>query len=142
MTKTRTVLLCGNSLVLTSIGATLQGRPGLRLHQMPAAYPDAESLQTLRPDVIIFDLVATPPGMLLPLLRQSAGLRLIGLDLANDQMLLWSGEQARALETQELMQALGALPEAGVPSPGRERRSERTTKKLTDATTGHRSELA
>jgi hypothetical protein len=128
MTTTRTILLCGNSVVLSSIGAALQWQPGLHLLQMVAPCPDAQCMHALQPDVIIFDLVATPPALLLSLLRQSAGLRLIGLDLANDQMLLWSGEQARALETQELMQALGALPEAGVPSAGRERSSDGTTK--------------
>ncbi len=58
----RTVGPHGNSLVVSSIGASLQGRAGLQASFVDAALPDAASqLAALQPDVIISDLAMAHP---------------------------------------------------------------------------------
>ena len=55
----RTVVLYGNSLVLSSIGATLPGRPHLQVLVLDASQPGAaERLKALAADVLVFDPAA------------------------------------------------------------------------------------
>ncbi|MEW5831206.1 MAG: hypothetical protein AB1846_20120 [Chloroflexota bacterium] len=111
MTNTRTVILYGNSLAVSSIGAILRARPGLRLLPLDAALPGAaEQLEALRPDVILFDLAAVPPEFPVSLLREQPELLLIGLDAARDKLLLFSSRPARSLTNDQLVQEIERQP--------------------------------
>jgi hypothetical protein len=117
--RRKRVVLVGDSLVLAGAQAGLEAVPSLEVIalQMPPAGAAAE-LRSLAPDVIIFDSNASPPDAALSLLRARPRLLLIGVDPATDQMLLWSGEQSRALGMQDLVRAITASErEGGRPAP-------------------------
>lgn len=106
VTTTRTVLLYGNSLMVTSIGATLLGRPGLHLVQATADAAAVVERLCSMPDAVIFDLVATPLDALLPFLRQQAAPLLLGLDLQSDRMFVVCGQQPIMQSAQELLRLI------------------------------------
>ncbi len=107
MPETRTVVLYGNSLVVSSVGASLQGRAGLRVLPLDAALPDAAGqLSALQPDVIIFDLATTLPNDAIRLWKALPALLLIGVDLAKGTALVLSGQTARALTTDDLLHVI------------------------------------
>jgi hypothetical protein len=113
MRERQRVVLYGNSLVLASVGASLKAYPGLEVISLdtpPAAMP--QELGALCPTVVIFDLGSVPPEFPFSLLREQPDLVLIGLDAAGDKLLLLSGQQARALTTDQLVQVIETLPEA------------------------------
>ncbi len=103
----RKVVLFGGTLVVSTIGASLQGRSDLHLVQMEAFLPDAlQRLDAACPDVILFDLASAQPDFAVPLLRKRPGLLMIGVDLVGQKMLVLSGEQSRLLTTEDLLQVI------------------------------------
>jgi hypothetical protein len=107
MPEIRTVVLYGNSLAVSSIGASLQGRAGLQVLPLDAALPDAAGqLSALQPDILIFDLAATLPNDALRLYKARPALLLIGVDLATRSAVVLSGQPARALTTDDLVQVI------------------------------------
>jgi hypothetical protein len=130
MEKTRTVVLYGNSLVISSIAASLASQPGLTLHQLDASLPDlARQVKLLDADALIFDLAAAHPDTALELLREHPRLLLIGVDVRNAKMLMLSGQQSQALTMDDLTRALKAhfvltaRVDGDDPAPGIERRA-------------------
>jgi hypothetical protein len=109
--KKRTVVLYGNSLVISSIAASLESQPHLSVHQVNAPGADlARHLEALNPDVLVFDVATAKPDDAVTLLSQHPRLSLICIDPDSRQMLLWSGRRVRALTVQDLVQAINALP--------------------------------
>ena len=103
----RKVALYGNSLVVSSIGASLQGRAGLQVSSVDAALPDAASrLGALQPDVIIFDLAVTQPEFALALWKARPRLVLIGVDLTNGHAFVLSSQSSRLLTMDDLLQMI------------------------------------
>ena len=102
-----TVVLYGNSLVLASIGARIERRTGLRPVIIDAALPGAiEKLSALQPDFVVLDLGIPNPGPFLALWKARPEVQLIGVDLGADRMLLLSGQPARALTAEGLVETL------------------------------------
>ncbi len=103
----RKVALYGNSLVISSIGAGLQGRAELQVCYVDATLPDAaEQLSALRPDVIIFDLAVAHPEFAIALWKAQPRLLLIGADLRTGQALVLSGQPSRLLTIDDLLQVI------------------------------------
>jgi hypothetical protein len=103
----RKVALYGNSLVMSSIGASLQGRAGLEMSNVDAALPDAASrLRALQPDVIIFDLAVAQPEFAIALWKAQPRLLLIGVDLKTGQALVLSSQPSRLLTMDDLLQVI------------------------------------
>ena len=103
----RTVALYGNSLVVSSIGASLQGRAGLEIRCVDATLPDAASqLSALQPDVVIFDLAVAEPEFAIALWKAQSRLLLIGVDLKTGQALVLSGQPSRLLTMDDLLQVI------------------------------------
>ncbi len=103
----QTVALYGNSLVVSSIGASLQGRAGLQVLSVDATLPDAtERLDALKPDVVVFDLAAAQPEFAIALWKARPRLLLIGVDLTTSQVLVLSGQPARLLTMDDLLQVI------------------------------------
>ena len=117
MGERQRVVLYGNSLVLAGAAASLKAYPSIELICL-AAHPPAEmgQLWALRPAVVILDLGAVPPDLPISLLREQPKLLLIGVDAAGDKLLVLSGQQARSLTTQALVQVI----EGRAHSPGRD----------------------
>ncbi len=103
----RKVALYGNSLVVSTIGASLQGHAGLQVSSVDATLPDAASrLSTLQPDVIIFDLVMAQLEFAVALWKAQPRLLLIGVDLTTGQALVLSGQPSRLLTMADLLQVI------------------------------------
>ncbi len=103
----RKVVLFGGTLVVTTIGASLQGRSDFQLMQVEPSIPDVvQRLEAAAPNVILFDLSSAQPDVAVPLLQRHPGLLLIGVDLVGQKMLVLSGEQSRLLTTEDLVQVI------------------------------------
>lgn len=104
MEKTHTIVLYGASLSVAAIGAGLAGKPNWHVISMDAVPPAAtESLHRLRPDVVLFDLAAARPDTVISLLTELPDLLLIGVDLANHQALMLSGERPKLFTTDDFV---------------------------------------
>lgn len=104
----RTIALCTNSVVVSSIGATLEGRSGVAVVRIDPHLPDAvRRLRDLRPDVAIVDL-STAQSEAISLLRRYPGLLLIGVDLNSDELLVLSSKPVRPLTMDSLVQVIEA----------------------------------
>ncbi len=103
----QTVVLYGKSLVVSSIGASLQDCVDIQVLPVNPAMPDAEgSLSETQADVIIFDLAAAQSDFALTLLKKRPYPLLIGVDLAKGQALVFSSQPARALTADDLLQVI------------------------------------
>ncbi|HSB06812.1 MAG TPA: hypothetical protein VLK23_16670 [Thermodesulfobacteriota bacterium] len=104
MDKLRRVVLYGSDLVVSTVGANLQGRLQFQILQINPLLPDAlQRLDAARPDVVLFDLAGTQPDFTIAVLRKNPGLLLIGVDLKTNKMLVMSGEESRLLTTDDLV---------------------------------------
>ena len=111
MDKTRTVVLYGNSLVVSSIAASLKAQPHLLLCQPDTSAPDlAQQLRSLAPDVLVFDLASAHPDFAITLLKEHPRMLLIGVDIVNAGMLVLSGQQTQALTIDDLTRVIETYP--------------------------------
>jgi len=101
----RTVVLYGNSLALSGVGASLEAHPGLRLVRLEAKDASAEALGELEPDVVVFDLATARPDVV-ALWRRDPPVLPIGVDLLKHQVVVFSGESARAATTDDLVRVI------------------------------------
>lgn len=114
MREVRKVVLYGSDLVVSSIGANLQDRERFRLIQIDPLLPDAlHRLETIHPDVVLFDLTLVQPDFSTTVLRRYPGLLLIGIDLNKDKMLVLSGEEFRLLTQEDLVHVIERRKPAG-----------------------------
>lgn len=103
----RTVILYGNSLSVSSVGASLSDCPGWQIMTVSAGEPDAISeMMELQPAVVIFDLAAAQPRFPIALPRTKPGLVLVGVDLQTDMALVLSSETARILTSDDLLRVI------------------------------------
>jgi hypothetical protein len=106
MAKLRRVILYGESLILGSLGASLRDRPDLEIVPLAAPLPQAQELDALAPDAILFDLEAAQPEAALQLLKTRPQLLLIGIDPASEEMLIFSGRQERAVAVADVLRVI------------------------------------
>jgi hypothetical protein len=101
------VVLYGKSLVISTIGASLQGCPDIQLLPVDPAMPDVQDhLRLLQPDVIILDQTTIQPDFPVGLWKLQPELLLIGLDLMGGTALVLSNQPAQLLTTNDLLQLL------------------------------------
>ncbi len=107
MTQTKKVLLCGNSLFLAGLQASLESASGLQLARVEArSDPLWKRLGEEPPDVLILELGTLPGDFCLTLLKEFPHLMLLGLDLESDRLLVLSGQSRRALTADDLLQVI------------------------------------
>jgi len=106
MIKRRRVFLYGKTVILGTVGASLQRYPDLEVLPLSAPLPGIKELGALSPDVILFDLQADRPEAAFALLGVRPDLLLIGIDPSSDQVLMWAGRQLSSISTQELVQTI------------------------------------
>lgn len=105
--KTIRVALYGNNLVLATIGAILQHKPELQVQQIEGRLPGTLKRGGPLPlDVVLFDLATAQPDFILPLLRKQPTILLIGVDLAGQEMLVFSGKPSRLLTAEDLVRVI------------------------------------
>ena len=111
------VVLYGNSLALSGVGASLEAHPGLHVVRVDATGESDEALRELEPDVVVFDLATAQPDVV-ALWRRDPPALPIGVDLLKQQVVVFSGKRSRALTTADLVRVIEGR--AG-PKPKRER---------------------
>ncbi len=103
----RTLALCGNSLVMSSISAGLRDRAELRLVHLDATAPEAEQqLDALEPDAVIFDLASAEADRAVALMKSHPRFLWIGVDLAANKALVLSGQSTCVRTGDDLMQLI------------------------------------
>ncbi len=103
----KTIVLYGNSLVISSFGASLQGISGLSILSLDAGLPDAvQRLQALKPDIVMFDLATAHPDFAITLWKTYPGLLLIGVDLPGGELLVLSGCREQVLNVSDLVEII------------------------------------
>lgn len=100
--NTRTVLLYGQSLLLSGVAADLVEVPGLEVARATTWAEAGRLLATRIPDVLIFDLSGTCESHVLPLLFENPHLVMVGLDAEHNQAVLVSGQEARSLTLKQI----------------------------------------
>lgn len=114
------LVLYGRSVILGTVGASLQHCPTVEVIPLSPPLPAPRDLVALAPDIVIFDVEATPPLTAFPLLEAFPNLLLIGVNPSTDKVLLWSGAQMRAVSAQDLIDVIDrrlAGPPANVAGP-------------------------
>ena len=105
MAKKR-LLLYGRSVILGTVGASLQRCPTVQVISLSPPLPELSSLMALAPDVIVFDVEATRPADAFPLLEGCPKLLLIGVNPTTDRVLVWSGSPMNAPSSQALIDVI------------------------------------
>ncbi len=114
MEKRRRVIVLGDTLVLAGIAASIGKDPGCEVvaQALPAG---RRELSALQPDVVIFDLDAVQPDFQFNLGQELPGLLLIGVDSKTNRVVLWCGQQAEGLSSQDLAQIIHQMKPQGNP---------------------------
>ena len=103
----QTVLLYGNSLAVSTIGASLQACPDLQVLPLDPTRPDlTQRLDELQPGIVIFDLATVYPNFAINLWRAYPGMLLIGVDPSSDEMLVLSGRPQQARSASDLISVI------------------------------------
>ena len=111
--EVRVLALCGESLLMEGIEASLRGREGVKIVLIDASRPDAlKVLNKLTPDIIVFDLIPSQMICVFAVLRTHTDVVLIGLDIDSDLALVLSGEWRRLPSVADLMQVVEAQIQA------------------------------
>jgi len=99
------VVLYGNSLALSGVGASLEARPGLQLLQVEPRDGSTEALGALAPDVVVFDLATSRPDVM-ALWRACPHALPVGVDLLKHQALVFSRESTSVLTSDDLLRVI------------------------------------
>ena len=103
----QTIVLYGNSLAVSTIGAGLQDCSDVRVVCVSARPADAaEWLAALDPVAVVFDRLATRPDFAIPLLDQYPQVVFVGVDPSSDRLLVLSGRQNQPESAAELLQII------------------------------------
>lgn len=101
------VAVCGSSLYMTGLAASLEAYPGVVLLRMPVNTVSlAQGIDELAPVMVFFDLDELPGNFALALLRDRPELILVGVDPSSDRLLVLSGRQEQPVSTAELLDAI------------------------------------
>lgn len=107
--EARVLALCGESLLIEGLEASLQDREGVEVVLLKTSQPDVEqALDRLNPDIIIFDLTPSQLSCIFTFLRTRTDVVLIGLDINRDQALFLSAEWRMPPTVADLMQMVDA----------------------------------
>jgi hypothetical protein len=109
----RTVLLCGRSLLLSGVAASLEQCAGLRTTQATDWSEAGRLMREQPPDVLIFDLTGGCEGQILSLLLTNPTVLMIGLDPESNRAVVVSGHEARSLTLNQIQHIVLQSPTAG-----------------------------
>jgi len=104
-----TVAILGNSLVLSSIRASLERQAGLRLHRFDMGLRGSiGQLSAVHPDAVVFDLASQPSDSAFALWKSQPQTLLIGVDMTVDQVLVFSSQITHVLTPEHLVEVIEA----------------------------------
>ena len=100
-------IVCGSSLSMSGLAASLRTNPALDVVRIPAdAAILAQELDRRHPSLIAFDLGELSGDLVFTLLRDHPGVILIGVDPSSDGMLMLSARQDQPISAADLVQFL------------------------------------
>ena len=103
------VLLCGNSLFVSGLQASLGFNPGLEIQQIePQENLIQEQVKVWKPDVLILEKVLLKEKVSLSILNDFPQVRIISVDLDENRLLVLSGLASEQPSTEELLQMIAA----------------------------------
>ncbi len=103
------VLLCGNSLFVSGLQASLEFAPELELQLIePQADRIRERVKAWKPEVLILETGLLKDKVSLSILEDYPQMRLISLDLDDNRLLVLSGSTSEQPTTEELLQVIAA----------------------------------
>lgn len=107
MSQNRRVLLCGHSLFISSVQACLETAPGLVLQQVDPQ-PDhiRGRIKAWKPDVLILETGLLRSSLPISLLHDFPHIKLVGLDIEDNHLLVFSGQAACGPTSRELLQVI------------------------------------
>ena len=111
------VVLCGDTLVLAGLQASLAAYAGLEVLCLADSLADEQDFSTLRADVVIVDAAAIPSPPLRLLNNLPPDILLVSVDVAANRVQVWSSRQLSAISTHELVALIGQRREAVTQSP-------------------------
>ncbi len=89
MEKQPLIALLGDSVLMDGVAVSLGDRQTLGIVRLDLSKNDIhESLRTLRPDLIVFELDSPLSQSILSLLREQTGIPLLGLDLTCNRVVV------------------------------------------------------
>ncbi len=105
----RVLALCGESVLIEGIEASLQDNEGVEILRLDTSQPAAvQALDGLSPDIIVFDLTPIQLSCVFTFLRSHPDVVLIGLDIDFDRVLFLSAEWRMLPTVADLMQVIEA----------------------------------
>ena len=105
----RRVLLCGNSLLISGLQASLGAVPELELQWVGPRPEDVqERIAAWQPQVLIIEAGLLKSAFSLSLLQDFPWLKLIGLEIEDNRLLVFSGVAALEPTPEDLLQAIQA----------------------------------
>lgn len=110
-TAHRTVAICGDSVLLLSVGASLG--PNVRVEYVRPDAPVQEMLRRVREanaEAVVFELGRASPDWAFEVLRSGPELVLVGIGWESDQALVLSGRSAQASTGNDLLRVIGINP--------------------------------
>ena len=110
MAEHRRIFLYGNSVILGSVGASLERVPQFEVTYSFAAAARCTELEPMAPDVILFDVDNDVAAGAFSLLETRPDLLILGISPDGNLVRLWSGHQYRELSTEELTALIEAAP--------------------------------
>ncbi len=105
----RLLALCGDSVLIEGIEASLRDHEGVEIVLLDTSRPSAvQVLDRLSPDIIVFDLTPRQLSFVFSVLQSHIDVLLIGLDIHSDLALFLSGEWRRLPTVADLIQVIEA----------------------------------
>jgi hypothetical protein len=105
----RRVLLCGKSLYMSGLQASLKAVPDLELQSVDAQPEQILELITAwQPQVLILEAGLLKSAFSLALLENYPHLKLIGLEIEDNRMLVFSGSSSYQPTPEQLLQVINA----------------------------------
>ena len=108
MERVRRILLYGNSVILGTIGLRLQNCPQCEVITFATSLNEAQTLDTMKPDTVLFDLATTHTEALFSLLEAHPAMLLVGVSPDINQVKVWSGRHFQELSMQELIELVNS----------------------------------
>lgn len=103
----RVLALCGESLLIEGLEASLQGHEGVEIVLLDTSRAGVvQVLEELSPDIIVFELTPSQLSTVFAYLRTHTDVVLIGLDIHRDLALFLSGEWRALQSVADLMQVI------------------------------------
>jgi|WetSurMetagenome_2_1015567.scaffolds.fasta_scaffold347069_2 hypothetical protein len=102
----RRIILYGNSLILGTLATSLRRNPQFEVTVLSPPLPKTPELESLKPDVVLFDTASTPTEPVFSLLERCPRLLLVGISPDKNEVQMWAGLQLKELSTQGLLKII------------------------------------